>query len=151
MSQHTSHHISPYTYRDYRTWDDADRWELLEGVPYLMASPTPAHQTVLLNMASVFHTVLQGRDCQPFVAPLDVTCETDDDTLTVVQPDVFIMYGTYDREQRIIGVPTLVVEILSPWTAANDTIRKLNLYQRWQVPEYWIVEPDLRLVKPIRP
>ena len=47
---------------------------------------------------------------------------------------------------RIVGTPVFVVEILSPSTTANDTIRKLNLYQRTKVQEYWIVESDEKIV-----
>lgn len=150
MSHHSMHSAPPYTYRDYCTWDDAERWELLDGIPYLMASPTPEHQSILLNIATAFHAALQGTDCIPFVSPLDVTFEASDDTRTVVQPDVFVMCGTFGHDSRIVGVPTLVVEILSPSTAAHDTIRKLNLYQQMGVLEYWIVEPDTQLVNQYR-
>ena len=63
-----------------------------------------------------------------------------------MQPDLFVMCGKYGREKRIIGVPTLVVEILSPSTAADDLVRKMNLYQSVSVQEYWVVEPDKKII-----
>lgn len=50
------------------------------------------------------------------------------------------------EDRRVVGVPVLVVEVLSPSTAAHDTIRKMLLYERAGVPEYWIVEPEERAV-----
>ncbi|MBF8377624.1 hypothetical protein IW967_07060 [Alicyclobacillus mali] len=37
-----------YTYRDYLEWDGPERWELIEGVPYMLASPSPLHQPIVL-------------------------------------------------------------------------------------------------------
>ncbi len=80
------------------------------------------------------------------MASLDLTFDVDDRTRTVVQPDLFIMCGDSLRENRIVGTPLLVVEIISPSTATNDTIRKVLLYQRSGVQEYWIVEPDIQIL-----
>ncbi|GGJ04830.1 hypothetical protein GCM10010885_12500 [Alicyclobacillus cellulosilyticus] len=77
---------------------------------------------------------------------MDLTFEDDERTQTVVQPDLFVMCGVYRRERRIIGVPVLVVEVLSPSTATVDTIRKLHLYERVGVKEYWIADPDLKVL-----
>lgn len=63
------------------------------------------------------------------MAPLDLTFDADNRTRTVVQPNVFIMCRNYLRENRIVGTPLLIVEVISPSTAANDTIRKVMLYQ----------------------
>ncbi|MCL6632982.1 MAG: Uma2 family endonuclease [Alicyclobacillus herbarius] len=135
-----------YTYADYLTWDGPERWELVDGVPYLMASPTPEHQQVALQLAAEFGLYLRGKECEAFIAPMDLCFEESLETPHVVQPDLFVMCGEYGRDKRIVGIPVLVVEILSPSTAANDTIRKLNLYQRMNVGEYWIVEPDEKII-----
>ena len=131
-----------YTYQDYLTWEGPERWELIDGMPYLMTSPLPSHQQILLALASAFHAFFQNRPCTPYIAPLDLTFEASEDTKKVVQPDLFVMCGEYGREKRIVGVPTLIVEILSPSTAKHDLIRKLNLYQKVGVKEYWIVDPE---------
>lgn len=135
-----------YTYQDYITWDGPERWELLDGFPYMMASPTPKHQQVLGELFFTFRGYLGDKPCTPFIAPLDVTFEEDEQTNTVVQPDLFVMCGEFHQTSRIVGTPVFVVEILSPSTTANDTIRKLNLYQRTKVQEYWIVESDEKIV-----
>ncbi|CAB3392880.1 Uma2 family endonuclease [Kyrpidia spormannii] len=145
MSKPGLHDQVPYTYADYVQWEESERWELLDGVPFMMASPTPEHQEILLRLASAFHTHLSGSRCTPHVGPLDLTFEEDDQTRTVVQPDLFVMCGTYGRSQRIVGIPVLVIEILSPSTASIDFVRKMNIYQRVGVEEYWIVDPALKL------
>ncbi len=135
-----------YTYADYVTWEGPERWELVDGVPYLMASPSAQHQQIVLQLGAELAMHLRGKDCRAFIAPMDLCFEESVKTPHVVQPDLFVMCGSYRQEQRIVGVPVLVVEVLSPSTAAQDLIRKLNLYQRMKVREYWIVEPDERIV-----
>lgn len=146
MPKPTTNRTQSYTYQDYVTWDGPERWELIAGMPYLMANPTPEHQRILGELFVQVHEALAGTGCTVYMAPLDLTFDSDDRTDTVVQPDMFVMCGTWGQEKRIVGVPSLVVEIISPSTATNDTIRKLNLYQRVGVPEYWIVEPDARIL-----
>ncbi len=131
-----------YTYEDYLTWDGPERWELIDGVPYLMASPVPEHQQVAIQLGAEFAMYLRGKECRAFIAPMDLTFEENKRTNKVVQPDLFVMCGEYASDKRIIGVPVLVIEILSPSTAKHDFLRKLNMYQKAGVKEYWIVDPD---------
>lgn len=146
MSKPKTDRTETYTYADYLTWDGPERWELIDGVPYMMASPTPAHQHTLGQLFIEIGGYLRNKPCTAYVAPLDVTFEKDEDTKVVVQPDLFVMCGNSEHDKRIIGVPILVIEVLSPTTAANDLVRKMNLYQRVGVQEYWIVEPDEKIV-----
>ncbi|GGJ06926.1 hypothetical protein GCM10010885_15100 [Alicyclobacillus cellulosilyticus] len=135
-----------YTYADYLTWDGPERWELIDGIPYMLASPTPEHQQVVLQLGAEFAMYLRGKDCQAYIAPMDLCFEESLQTRDVVQPDLFVMCGRYGRDKRIVGVPVLVIEVLSPSTATQDLIRKLNLYQRVQVPEYWVVDPGEQVI-----
>ncbi|MDI9258725.1 MULTISPECIES: Uma2 family endonuclease [Alicyclobacillus] len=135
-----------YTYREYVEWDGPERWELIEGVPYLLASPSPLHQQIVLQLGAEFALYLRGRPCRAFVAPMDLCFEEDEGTMDVVQPDLFVICPPYREDRRVVGVPVLVAEVLSPSTAAHDTIRKMLLYERAGVPEYWIVEPEERAV-----
>ena len=135
-----------YTYADYLTWDGDERWELIDGVPYLMASPIPEHQQAALQLGAEFAMYLRGKECRAFISPMDLTVETNMRTQQVVQPDLFVMCGEYGQDKRIVGVPVLVIEILSPSTAGHDFVRKMRLYQRIGVQEYWIVDPVTRFV-----
>ena len=59
-----------------------------------------------------------------------------------IAPDVAVYC---DKEQIFyrgyIGIPQLVVEVLSPSNSDDDLIVKKDLYEKYGVPEYWIVSP----------
>jgi len=64
---------------------------------------------------------------------------------SVVQPD--LLFIRKERlhivtEPNIQGAPDLVVEILSPPTAALDRGAKMLLYAKYGVPHYWILDSD---------
>ncbi|ATY86028.1 Uma2 family endonuclease [Kyrpidia spormannii] len=130
-----------YTYEDYQTWDGEERWELIDGVPYLLPSPSTEHQEILMQLSVEIGGYLRGKACRAFAAPMDLTFSPDSKTKDVVQPDLFVICDPAPPGPRVIGTPVWIIEILSPSTAANDLIRKMNLYQRAGVREYWIVDP----------
>ena len=131
-----------YTYADYCTWDDDERWELIDGVPYAMAAPLIPHQGVLRNIVLQIGNLLHKKTCQVFFAPTDVRLNADTKDDTVVQPDLLVVCDKSKIDNKgIIGAPDLIVEILSPSTASHDTIRKFMLYLNAGVREYWIVDP----------
>jgi len=84
-----------YTYADYAKWDDGKRWELLDGVPYMMAAPSQAHQEISVALTTLFANFLKGKPCKVFHAPFDVCLNPKslrfgkDDT--VVQPDLLVV------------------------------------------------------------
>src|SRR6266571_9322844 len=100
-----------YTYAEYCTWDDNQRWELIDGVPYNMTpAPSTKHQSILGNLSLVISTHLKGKTCKPFVAPTDVVF----DGYNVVQPDLLVVCDRSKiTEANIQGAPDFVVEILS--------------------------------------
>ena len=137
-----------YTYADYVTWTGDERWELIDGVPYMM-SPAPImdHQEISMRLSAELFRQLRGKSCFPYAAPTDVTFEEAEDTTTVVQPDLFVLCGDYRRGKRVVDVPTLIVEILSPSTSGKDAIIKLALYERFGVKEYWIIDGANEIVE----
>jgi len=133
-----------YTYADYASWDDDKRYELIDGIAYMMSAPTTAHQTILIQMTRKLADFLDDKPCKIFVAPFDVCLngkgDADD---TVVQPDILIICDESKLdEKRCNGAPDMAIEIVSPSTARNDRITKLNKYLEAGVREYWIVDPD---------
>jgi len=141
-----------YTYSDYLHWPEDVRYELIDGVAYLMApAPVLAHQEVAGEIYRQLSNALQGKPCRPFIAPVDVRLpragESDEWVDTVVQPDVLVVCdpGKLDR-RGVRGAPDLVVEVLSPGTASHDHVLKRRVYERAGVAEYWLVHPGDRLL-----
>ena len=114
------------------------RYEILDGEIVLMApSPTIKHSDVMGNIYAIFKNYLKGKKCRVFSDNLDVYL----DEKNIVQPDVKIVCNPdILKERRIEGAPDLVVEVLSPSTAKKDKGYKKDLYERFGVKEYWIVE-----------
>lgn len=141
-----------FTYRDYRDWDDGQRWELVDGIARAM-SPAPSlpHQSLVTALAAQLYARLQGGPCRVLVAPFDVRLpeadEDDDAIATVVQPDVLVVCDPSKLDERgCRGAPDFIVEVLSRSTAAHDQITKRDLYERHGVREYWLVHPVDQIV-----
>lgn len=135
------------TYRDYEALpNDGRHHEILDGALAVTPAPNPYHQDVLANLHELVRHHVRSRALgRVFFAPVDVILS---DT-TVVQPD--LVYLDSERAQRVSGrgiegPPTLVVEVLSPSTAAIDRGDKLRIYARYGVPYYWIVDIDARVI-----
>ena len=136
-----------YTYADYLTWGDDVRYELLDGVPYMMSSPNERHQWIILDIVQQLQNQLKDKPCVPYVAPLDVRLfhneekDKDETDTTVVQPDILVVCD----EEKIKGLnyckgpPNLVIEISSPSTEDIDFGKKRFLYEKAGIAEYWIV------------
>ena len=134
-----------YTYADYLTWNDDERWELIDGVPYLMApAASPSHQGIGGELYLQIGSFLKGSNCKVYYAPFDVRLfpEDGDSDNTVVQPDIVVICDVSKIDKHgLSGVPDMVIEILSPSNTNNDRITKFQLYHRAGVREYWIVDP----------
>ena len=69
---------------------------------------------------------------------------------TVLQPDILFVSKERQAElekERIEGAPDLVVEVLSPSTFHKDLRRKMAVYSRFGVQEYWIVDPEMKAIE----
>lgn len=133
-----------YTYRDYLKWDDGQRWELIDGTPYAMSpAPSLVHQRIVVLLTHSLESYLAGKTCTVFSSPVDVLSEDDEDTSTVMQPDLAVVCDpTKFRKSGIVGAPDLVIEVLSPSTGGYDSITKKAVYERSGVKEYWVISPD---------
>jgi len=135
--------VERYTYADYCEWDDDQRWELIEGIPYAMVSPALRHQRIIRELFFQIANYLKGKACEVLIAPFDVRLNASEEDDTVVQPDLLVVCDSDKLDQRgCKGAPDLVIEILSPSTAKYDLITKFQQYQKAKVPEYWVVDPE---------
>lgn len=129
-----------FTYKDYLTWDDGKRWEIIDGEVYNMTpAPTVFHQDVVTKLAHSLINQLEGKRCIPFVSPIDVVLSEEN----VVQPDVIVVC---DKKKilasHIHGAPDLVIEILSPSTNLKDRREKKDIYEKFGVKEYLLIDPE---------
>lgn len=141
-----------YTYEDYVLLpDDGRRREIIDGELYVTPSPVMKHQAVSRNLE--FLLQLHLRD-HPLGLLYHAPCDVIFSDLDIVQPD--IIYVSNERagiitDKNIRGVPDLLVEILSESSRRTDEVIKRKLYERYGVPEYWIVDPVVETVKIYRP
>ncbi|GHU62182.1 hypothetical protein FACS189445_4950 [Spirochaetia bacterium] len=139
-----------YTYADYLAWETDNRYELMDGAAYMMASPSVIHQRLSREFTRQFSNFLLGKPCEVFAAPLDVRLfpredHTDD---TVVQPDLLVVCDkTKLSEGSCDGTPDLVIEIVSPSNTVQGLLKKFNYYLDAGVREYWVVNPDTQTVQ----
>lgn len=127
---------------------DGNRYELIDGVLYVTTAPSPSHQWAAGTLYRLLGNHLEAQEPRAglvFIAPLGVILPTGP-----VIPDLVYMHMRNVHilsEQRVVGVPDLVVEVASPGTAAYDRREKQDAYARSGVPEYWWVDPGNRTVE----
>jgi len=131
-----------FTYTKYLSLSDDKRFEIIDGELFDM-SPAPSlkHQAFSRNLQRlVMEFVYSNKLGHVFNAPADVKL----DEYNVVQPDLIFISNANSRvltERNINGTPDLLVEILSPSTFHHDQERKKELYERFGVREFWLIDP----------
>ena len=130
------------TYAELSTWpDDGRRYELYDGEVSVVPAPLPRHQLATLEILHRLYDYGAAHGALVIASPIDIVfTETN-----VLQPDIVVF--TPDRRHHVqldapIRVrPDVAVEVISPSTERNDRGRKLAWFQRFEVPEYWILDP----------
>jgi Uma2 family endonuclease len=126
---------------------DLDLTEIIDGEEIVGPSPFSKHQDVSgkLYLKIVPHVLMKDLG-KVFLSPLDVILE---EGINRVQPDILFI-----RKENIAiiqdwirGVPDMVCEIVSPWSYGRDTETKKAVYEKYRVPEYWIVLPELQAIE----
>jgi len=138
-----------YTYEDYLAWPEDERYEIIDGVVYAQAAPSPAHQRISGNLYFALHEYFRGKQCLVFNAPFTVRLpleggETDQDkNKNIVEPDLAVVCDKDKLDKcGYNGSPTLIIEIVSPGSKKRDYMIKLHKYEKAGVKEYWIITPE---------
>ncbi|HET9272103.1 MAG TPA: Uma2 family endonuclease [Vicinamibacterales bacterium] len=137
------------TYDDFLLFpDDGQRHELIDGEHYVTPSPNTNHQQVSGNLHFLIRGWLEQHPVgRIFYAPFDVVFTRFD----VVEPDLLYLSHATAKQAltaaHVRGVPDLVIEIGSPSTRKRDETIKKRLYEREGVSEYWVVDPELDLIR----
>jgi Uma2 family endonuclease len=140
-----------WTYADYKDWElkPGERFELINGAAYAMTAPGTEHQLIATAMTVELGNFLKGKKCKVIAAPFDVRLfyEADQSDDTVVQPDLVVI-GDPEKlgKEGCHGAPDLVVEILSPSNTAIEMLRKRELYREAGVQEYWVIDPEHKII-----
>ncbi|MFZ3588752.1 Uma2 family endonuclease [Bacillus sp. DJP31] len=144
------------TYAEYKSWDEGERCEVLDGKIISMApSPLPEHQEISMQLSIEIGSYLRDKVCRAFAAPIDVYLFedsqkkwADENIRNWVIPDLIIVCDPNKiKRSRILGAPDFVVEIISSSSAKIDRIDKRLAYQRAGVKEYWIIDPANQVVE----
>jgi Uma2 family endonuclease len=134
-----------YTYADYLEWEGPERFQLINGEVFQMASPSAVHQGILMELSIQFGSWLRGKPCQVFAAPLDVRLfpKKDKSDNTVVQPDLLVVCDKDKLSKGSVdGAPDLVIEVVSPSNTHSELFLKYQYYLQAGVREYWTIDPD---------
>ena len=127
--------------------DDGRRYEIHGGELVVVPSPLPRHQLAVLAIVRILDDYIVRSGGIVLTAPLDIVFDEFD----VVQPDVLF----FRAERRHLlqphtvtrHAPDIAIEVLSPSTATTDRGRKMGIFARYRVPEYWIVDPVARQIE----
>ncbi len=136
-----------YTSEDYWNLPEGERAELIDGQLYAMAPPTRIHQKLIMELAAVLHTYIRSKngECEVYPAPFAVNLDAEDTNW--VEPDISVICDKRKLTDRgCSGAPDFIIEVVSPSTQGLDYLRKLLLYRKSGVREYWIVNPATQTV-----
>ncbi|MFA7466689.1 MAG: Uma2 family endonuclease [Desulfotomaculaceae bacterium] len=145
MSQAVKNVKQQFSYQNYLNFSDDQKYEIIEGSLFAMTpAPSIQHQRVLRRIFLSLANYLEGEECEVFTSPVDVLLQNGEglieDVNNIVQPDIFVVCEQSKlKEKHCLGAPDFIVEIASPANASLDYVKKLNLYEKYKVREYWIV------------
>lgn len=125
-----------YTVDDYHQWEGD--WELWDGIPVSMTpSPFGRHQQVCRDVLFSLMVAMRESGCScEAIHELDWIVDRN----TVVRPDIMVLSDGIP-ERHVTTRPELIVEVLSDATKHKDQTAKRELYQREQVPYYFLIDP----------
>ncbi|MGH9966243.1 MAG: Uma2 family endonuclease [Pyrinomonadaceae bacterium] len=124
--------------------EDGNRYEVIEGELFVSCAPGLTHQQVSMNLTFLIRSYLENN-------PIGLVLPTPGLVLTGLSgviPDIVFFRHERSKEivsgERLIGVPDLVIEILSTGAEniRRDRVAKRQLYARHGVPEYWMADPE---------
>ncbi|MCU0288521.1 MAG: Uma2 family endonuclease [Acidobacteria bacterium] len=140
-----------FTYADYLSQPDNERWEIIDGQAYNIPLIPVSHQMLIIQLLPQFKIQLKDT-CRvipaPFTVRLPLGNQKETDIENVVQPDMTIVCDAEKLDEKgCLGPPDMIIEILSPQSYRKDRKEKFSLYERSGVKEYWLISPDDKLLE----
>lgn len=141
VSQQKQISIHEFRQLEFDESDDA-YYELINGYIMKKSAPRPQHQRISMRLSILLGSFIkENKIGELFASPIDVFL----DDLNAVQPDL-VFVPTENQaiitDDGIMGIPDLMIEIISPSSVLRDRVDKKNLYERLNVKEYWIIDPQ---------
>ncbi len=128
----------------YRMLPEGTCAELINGNLFMSPSRTPGHQQLALELAGLLYNFTSQKNLgKAYISLIDVYF----DEKNVVQPDIVFVSNERKaiiKEDGIYGAPDFIIEVLSSGTRKFDLDKKLKIYEKNQVKEYWVVDPDTK-------
>ena len=138
-----------YTYYDYLNFPNDEFVEIIDGKIFAMSpAPSRIHQELIMEISAELRNYIKSnkRQCKVYPAPFDVVLinenENENDSKNIVQPDISVICDKNKlNDKGCFGSPDMIVKIVSKFNPGNDYVKKLYLYEKYKVKEYWIVNP----------
>ncbi|MDE7133418.1 MAG: Uma2 family endonuclease [Lachnospiraceae bacterium] len=140
-------HEETYTIDDIYALPDGERAELIDGKIYYMAPPSWTHQRISSRLHQVIANYIDSKNgtCQVLAAPFAVFLNEDD--INYVEPDISVICDESKLDEKVChGAPDWIIEIVLQSSKSRDYMTKLFKYRTADVREYWIVDPENRMV-----
>lgn len=136
------------TVEEFLAWSEnqAERWELVDGMVYAQAAERAAHAEMKLAVAIALVGAIRRAKLSCHVLPDGMALRIN--ARTVFEPDALVYCGPkLPPDSLLVENPVIVVEVISPTSGRNDHTRKVaGYFQLPGVRHYLIVDPDNRLV-----
>lgn len=136
-----------YTIDDIYALPDGERAELIDGKIYYMAPPSRRHQRILIDLSYQIENYIRNKKglCEVDIAPFAVFLNEDD--INYVEPDISVICDPSKLDEKgCHGAPDWIIEIVSPTNKSMDYYKKLFKYKTAGVREYWVVDPEKKLI-----
>jgi Uma2 family endonuclease len=140
-----------FTYDDYLALPDDDkRYEIVEGELRMTPAPTTRHQDIFATLFTSMRLHAEQHALGKVLsAPIDLVLSLVD----LVQPDILFVAKSrlhIITQKNIVAIPDLIVEIVSASSPKRDREEKRELYAKYKLPEFWIVDPESETVEVYR-
>jgi Uma2 family endonuclease len=128
----------PFTVEDLdRMPDDGHRYELIDGMLIVSPAPNLGHQRVAVVLSALLEHACP--EDQVVLANVGVRIAEN----SALEPDVVVACAADAQGVRLARPPVLVAEVLSPYSVLRDLNLKKAAYERFGIPSYWVIDPDL--------
>jgi Uma2 family endonuclease len=134
----------PRTVEEFEAWHarQPECWEFIGGRPCLTAPASKPHTIIKGNVFLALNRALAGACCQIYVSGVQILT----DEISAI-PDAVVSCAPVDLSTPVVAEPTLIVEVMSPWSEVDDTQRKWFSYRKIpSLKHYLVVAQDRREV-----